>query len=202
MRQLLGVRVISIDPYQVGHENEEGIESGAFWFYRKLGFRPVKPELMKLTLAEEKKMAASRDYRSSAPKLRRLAAGHMIFELAPDNTRGEWDQFTARQMGIAVQKRIARDFGSDPKAIREVSLALVMRALSVRPDGWSDTEKAALANLALPIAMIPELSRWDDSQSQLAVQIIRAKAGNNEARYLKLMQKHVALRHALIRLGS
>ncbi|HEX8899139.1 MAG TPA: hypothetical protein VF751_10610, partial [Chthoniobacterales bacterium] len=31
MRQLLGVNVFSIDPYQVGHENEEGIESGAFW---------------------------------------------------------------------------------------------------------------------------------------------------------------------------
>ena len=30
MRQLLGVTVFSIDPYQVGHENEEGIDSGAF----------------------------------------------------------------------------------------------------------------------------------------------------------------------------
>src|ERR1041385_2966958 len=87
MRQLLGVTVISIDPYQVGHQNEEGIESGAFWFYRKLGFRPVKPELMKLTLAEEKKMVTSRAYRSSARTLRRLAAGHMIFELSPVKTK-------------------------------------------------------------------------------------------------------------------
>jgi len=30
LRQFLGVTVFSIDPYQVGHENEEGIESGAF----------------------------------------------------------------------------------------------------------------------------------------------------------------------------
>jgi hypothetical protein len=202
VRQLLGVTVISIDPYQVGHENEEGIESGAFWFYRKLGFRPVKPELRKLTLAEEKKMAASRDYRSSAPKLRRLANGHMIFELSPETTRGEWDRFSARKLGLAVQKRMARDFGSDPKAIREASVALLTRALSIKPDRWSDAEKAALANLALPMAMIPDLNRWDDSQRQLAVQIIRAKAGNDEARYLKLMQKHVAFRRALIRLGS
>src|SRR5438067_8107023 len=80
MRQLLGVTVFSIDPYQVGHENEEGIESGAFWFYRKLGFRPVRPELMKLTLSEEQKIATKRDYRTSARTLRRLAAGHMLFE--------------------------------------------------------------------------------------------------------------------------
>src|SRR6185503_1907722 len=28
-RHLLGVRAFSLDPYQIGHENEEGIESGA-----------------------------------------------------------------------------------------------------------------------------------------------------------------------------
>src|SRR2546423_5977446 len=202
MRQQLGVTVISIDPYQVGHDNEEGIESGAFWFYRKLGFRPVKPELWKLTLAEEQKMATSREYRSSARTLRRLAAGHMIFELFPGRTRGEWDRFTARELGLAVQKRMARDFESDRKAIREASVALVTQELSIKTGSWSDAEKAALANLALPIATIPDLSRWDDPQKQLAVQIIRAKAGNDEARYLKLMQKHAALRRALIRAGS
>src|SRR6266567_2387879 len=81
MRQLVGVTVFSIEPYQIGHENEEGIESGAFWFYRKLGFRPVRPELMELTLSEEQKIATKRDYRTSARTLRRLAAGHMLFEL-------------------------------------------------------------------------------------------------------------------------
>jgi hypothetical protein len=202
MRQLLGVTVISIDPYQVGHENEEGIESGAFWFYRKLGFRPVKPELRKLTLAEEKKMATRREYRSSPRTLRRLAAGHMIFELSPEMSRGEWDRFTAHKVGLAVQRRMAREFGSDPNKLREASQALVTRALSIKPGPWNDAEKTALANLALPMAMIPDLNRWDDSPKQLAVQVIRAKAGNDEARYLKLMQKHVALRRALIRLGS
>src|SRR2546423_14056133 len=81
MRQLLGVTVFSIEPYQIGHENEEGIESGAFWFYRKLGFRPVRPELMKLTLSEEQKIATKRDYRTSARTLRRLATDHLLFEL-------------------------------------------------------------------------------------------------------------------------
>ena len=44
MHQFLGVTAFSLDPYQIGHENEEGIESGAFWFYRKLGFRPMRNE--------------------------------------------------------------------------------------------------------------------------------------------------------------
>src|SRR5262249_9351379 len=35
LNQIVGVTCISIDPYQLGHNNDEAIESGAFWFYRK-----------------------------------------------------------------------------------------------------------------------------------------------------------------------
>ncbi len=103
MRQLLGVTVFSIEPYQIGHENEEGIESGAFWFYRKLGFRPVRPEILKLTQAEERKVANDRRYRTSARTLRKLAAGYMLFETpAATKKTGEWDRFEARNIGLAL----------------------------------------------------------------------------------------------------
>jgi hypothetical protein len=39
----MGTTCVSVYPYQLGHDNEEAIESGAFWFYRKLGFRPGRP---------------------------------------------------------------------------------------------------------------------------------------------------------------
>ncbi len=42
LRQLVGVTCFSIDPYQIGFNNDEALESGAFWFYRKLGFRPTE----------------------------------------------------------------------------------------------------------------------------------------------------------------
>ena len=42
MSRLTGVSSFSLDPYQIGFENEEGIQSGAFWFYRKLGFRSTR----------------------------------------------------------------------------------------------------------------------------------------------------------------
>src|SRR5258708_22695364 len=34
--QLFGSTSFSIDPYQLGLGNDEAIEAGAFWFYRKL----------------------------------------------------------------------------------------------------------------------------------------------------------------------
>ena len=202
MRQLLGVTVFSIDPYQVGHENEEGIESGAFWFYRKLGFRPVKRELMKLTDREEKKVANNPGYRTSASTLRRLAAGHMLFELSPSKPAGMWDHFEVRNLGFAVQKEMARRCGGDANAMREQSADKVSRALGINRRVWSPAEAGALNDLGLVLALEPRLDNWTAEQKQLAVRIIRAKAGRDESVYLRLMQKHAAFRDVLIRLGS
>jgi hypothetical protein len=201
MRQLLGVTVFSIDPYQVGHENEEGIESGAFWFYRKLGFRPVKPELLKLTKAEEVKTARNLTHRTSAATLRKLAAGHLLFSLSDKADDRSWDNFEVRKIGLAVQRRMARDFGGDAQAMRRQSVAIVTGALGRHARDWSATQKRSVENQSLVLAMIPGLKQWSAQQKNLAVRIIHAKAGNDEALYLKLMQKHAALRDALMRLG-
>ncbi|HEV8117251.1 MAG TPA: hypothetical protein VGQ32_01935, partial [Thermoanaerobaculia bacterium] len=72
LRQALGVTSFSLDPYQLGHENEEALDSGAFWFYRKLGFESTSETLRSLTAREEKKIAADPSYRSSPSILRRL----------------------------------------------------------------------------------------------------------------------------------
>ena len=77
--QLLGVTLFVVDPYQLGLHNEEAIESGAFWFYRKLGFRPTDARVAKLLATEEKKLRAHPDYRTPARILRRLAAGWMVY---------------------------------------------------------------------------------------------------------------------------
>ena len=204
MRQLLGVTVISIDPYQIGHENEEGIESGAFWFYRKLGFRPVRPDLMKLTLAEERRISTDPRRRTSARTLRRLAAGHMLFELLETSAtagKGEWDRFQVRNVGLAIQKRMAREFHGDAQRIRAHSLDFVARSLGLRKRGWSESERSALENLALLLAMT-RIDRWEQSEQQLAARIIQAKGSRDETLYLKLMQKHSPLRAEVISLGS
>ena len=37
---VFGCDSFSIEPYQLGDGNDEGIESGAWWFYRRFGFEP------------------------------------------------------------------------------------------------------------------------------------------------------------------
>jgi hypothetical protein len=93
-RERAGVTCYSVDPYQLGHENEEAIESGAFWFYRKLGFRSASPEVDRLVAEEEARIAATPGYRSPAATLRRLAHAPLIY-----GGGHEWDHFEVRKTG-------------------------------------------------------------------------------------------------------
>jgi hypothetical protein len=99
-RQELGVNVFVVDPYQIGHENAEAIESGAFWFYRKMGFRPVEPEIAALTAREEARMQRTPGYRSGRRTLERLSEGYVIYE-GPGAERGAWDRFNVHELALS-----------------------------------------------------------------------------------------------------
>ena len=104
MHHFTGATAFSLDPYQIGYENEEGIESGAFWFYRKLGFRPTRPELLELAQKEEQQIATRKGYRTSARTLRKLAKGPMIFQLS-GTENNDWDNFQIRNIGFKTARK-------------------------------------------------------------------------------------------------
>ncbi|MGH9931508.1 MAG: hypothetical protein ACREA9_20055 [Pyrinomonadaceae bacterium] len=204
-RHLLGVTVFTLDPYQIGHENEEGIESGAFWFYRKFGFRPASPEVMKLVLNEEKKIASRSGYRTPAGTLRRLAESPMIFELqgAPGgSTPGDWDRFQVRNLGRAVQRRMAAKHGGEAEKFKSAAVKNLARSIGMRADEWPRPGLPALHDFAVVLSLVEDLHKWTAAEKRALVKVIRAKAGLDESGYLKSMQKHARLRRAIIKLGS
>jgi hypothetical protein len=202
-KQLLGTRTFSVEPYQLGGSgNDEGIDSGAFWFYRKLGFRPILREIARLVEAEEQRIASRRDYRTSPRRLRRLAAGHVLYETRDSARPGEWDRFRTRNIGLAVQRRMARQFDGDTQKIRDSSVAGVTRALNATREKFDEGERRALSNLALPLALIPDLARWADEEKRAVIAIVRAKAGADELSYLSRLRRHARLRRAIIALGT
>jgi hypothetical protein len=76
-----GARCVSVYPYQIGQNNDEAIESGAFWFYRKLGFRSGRADLEQLARREEQKIAANPAHRTPPRILRQLAEAHVFYDL-------------------------------------------------------------------------------------------------------------------------
>ena len=75
------VSTFIVDPYQLGADNEEAIESGAWWFYYKLGFRPRDREARALALREQERVTKRASYRSSPSTLRELALSPMVLQL-------------------------------------------------------------------------------------------------------------------------
>ena len=256
LRALTGARCISIYPYQIGQNNEEAIDSGAFWFYRKLGFRPGRPDLQKLCEREEKRISANPKYRTPPRTLKRLAEAHMFYEVRSSagrrakqdaaldenerktdgsvqnanastrdagataeerpfqgrvarsfkeqgfSPRGPWDTFSTRNLGLRINRRMARDFDGDSQKIREASTTTVTRALKLNTSRWTPTQKQALENWSLVLALIPDLARWTPNEKNQLTKIIRAKSANNEMPYLRQTQRHPRLRAELLRLGS
>jgi hypothetical protein len=202
----MGTTCVSVYPYQLGHENDEAIESGAFWFYRKLGFRPGRADLRHLAEREEKKISADTQlgktkYRTSARTLKRLAAGHVFYEL-PGSEAGAWDSFSTRNIGLRVNQRMARDFGGDAVRMRSHSRRALERELGISTSSWKPMDKAAFENFAFFMMDVPGLRAWTREEKEDLGRIIRAKAKPDEMLYLHLTQQHKRLREELRRLGS
>jgi hypothetical protein len=225
---LTRAKCFSIYPYQIGHDNEEAITSGAFWFYRKLGFRPGRPDLQKLCEQEEKKIAANPQYRTPPRTLRRLAEAHMFYELNRERgdgrleslprakprgpgerselraptTPGPWDTFSTRNLGLKINQRMSREFEGNSQKIRRASALKVTQVLNLNPARWTPTQKLSLENWSLVLAQIPGLARWTPEEKSKLIRIIRAKSAGSEMPYLHQTQTHPRLREELLHLGS
>jgi hypothetical protein len=166
-----------------------------------MGFRSMNPELEKLAQAEEKKVLAKEGYRTPAGTLRRLSKANVVYEL-PDAQAGAWDKFSVRNVGLAVQRRMARDFGGDAEAMRKAAVDRLARMINVNLQKLKPQALGAFSDFAMVLSLVPALSRWSSDDKDALREIIAAKAGRNELRYLRLLQSHARLRAAILRLGS
>jgi hypothetical protein len=202
LRQYLHISVFSVEPYQLGSHNKEGLEAGAFWFYRKLSFHPVQSQIARMVAREERKLADRPGYRTPARILRQLAAGHLLYEAPSAPHTGEWDNFRVPNFGLAVQRRLVQQFGGDERKHHQALVTSVAHSLGVKPRDLSASEHRVFSDLAMVLAMIPDLSRWSSEEKIAVRQIVRAKTGPDESRYVRLLQSHQKLRDGLRMIGS
>jgi len=200
LRQLHGSNAISVYPYQIGDGNEEAIDSGAFWFYRKMGFRSMDPRLEKLAQAEDRKIQARPGYRTPAGTLRRLSKAHVVYE-TPAAKPGAWDRFTMRNIGYRVQRRMAREFGGDAEAMSKACADRLASVLGLRPDRIAVRERTAFTDFAMVSGLDHDFAQWTPDEKAALRAIISAKSEVSELRYMSLLQMHSRLRRTILRLG-
>lgn len=195
---LFGITRFVANPYQFGRGNSEAIKSGAFWFYYKIGFRPVDGGTSKLARSEYGKIVTKRGYRSAPATLRALAKSDFHLTLPSAKKSEYFDERWLTSCATGATTAIAAQPGVDRNAqVRRLmsSVAHSMGATSLK--AWSAHERRVLMQLAPTIALAADLDRWSASQKKAIVSLVRAKAALRERDYVSRLGRHKRLRDSL-----
>ncbi len=197
VRHLFDVDTFTVDPYQMGHDNEEGLKSGAWWFYYKLGFRPRDPAIARLAEAEARLTRETPGHRSGPAKLGRLSSVNMY--LSVGEPRQEiLGQFVRENIGLRITRSLAQRFGAERErgiesCAREAARRLGVDALA----GFTPEERLAWERWSPLLALLPELDRWPEREVRALVQVVRAKGGRRESEFVRAFDRHARLRRAI-----
>jgi hypothetical protein len=196
LRQLFATSAFSIEPYQLGKDNDEALDSGAWWFYAKLGFRPRDRATLALMRDEQARLERNSRHRSRPAVLRRLAGRHLFFDLNASNPH---PLITLPELGLRVGAALSKQAGADrERAVEQASAELMRHCAVASLRGFSRDERDAWRRLA-PLLVLLEVDRWLPAERRALVDLARAKGGRSERDYVTHYLAHARLETALFR---
>lgn len=200
--QHFGCTRFRMERYQVGYENDEGLQSGSFWFYRKLGFISENPKVRALCDKEMKKIKRTPGYRTSIDTLKKLAVSDMYYTMK-GNPERDGDAFPLTGLSLNTTRLIGERFGGDRKKALAESATALSATLNCRGrEQWPAMERLWFERLAPMISLIPGLEKWSAADKQDLVALIRAKGRPQESEFVRLLSGNRKLRRALEKIAG
>jgi hypothetical protein len=189
-RQRFRVARFVVEPYQYGLGNREGLASGAFWFYWRLGFRPIVPRVRALAEGEAAKMAADASYRASIATLRRFTASDVALDLVDGAAPPD-----PSDLAEVASRWIARRGHGDAARAERAALSIAARLIGRKPprDGLERDAWRAWAPL---VAQLPQIATWPRGSRLGVAAILRAKS-RDEFAFQRALAAHRRLADAL-----
>lgn len=199
---LFGCDTIVVPPPQLGHNNPEGLKSGAWWFYYKLKFRPQDREVRAILRGELKKMKRDPRHRSSIATLNKLASENMYLYLKKPR-KDVLGEVSLGEVGLRISRTLADRFGADREKGIKICSKEAARMLGMRSMGrFSAGEKLAWERWSPLIMSIRGVQDWRPSDKRALIQVVRAKGGQRESRFVRLFDNHRRLRKAILKLSQ
>ncbi len=181
----------SVDPYQVGKDNPDGIHSGAFWVYYHAGFRPIDKKQYELAATEDARIKAEKNYRSPAGTLKTLAESRL--ELIINNKAFRFD---ATDMSRAFAGIIKKKYDGDRVPAAKDAAIKLARILQIK--NYSDANMYyVLQNWAVFLLCKQKELAQDPPLKKTLKTLFTLKATGSEEAYIKALQKAVDLRKLL-----
>ena len=181
----------TVDPYQIGKENSDGIHSGAFWIYYNAGFRPLKNEQKAMAVAESLKVKANRKYRSSSSVLKRLADSRQEFVLQKNAVGFDATDLSRAYVAILTTKYKGNRLLAEKDA--EKKLAGILQIKNYQDDNI----KFILKNWAVLLLGNEKELRHNSPLKNVLKKLFVLKANGDEEAYIKLLQQSNDLRKYL-----
>ena len=178
------LKYFEAEPYQIGLHNPEGIASGAFWFYYKLGFRPQQNELRKIADKEYEKIEKNKKHRTTATTLISLAKSFMFLDCKnPGNTLEDVipDSINVSKVISGI---IAEDFKGDRALALEYFRKDVDKKTGIISKNLRTPHEKTMYEAMLPLLFLlcKDLT-LDKNQKNMLLQLVRTKAEDTEFSY-------------------
>ena len=192
----------TVYPYQLGGDgNDEGLRTGAWWFYQKLGFRSRDRAIISLMRAELALMKRRPGHRSKPAVLKRLVEGNVYYDMAVPR-EDIIGRLPLAEVGLKVSAYLSRRFGSQrrmagPVCTREARARLGETARMPR----ERDQKLAWERWAPLVLILPGVDRWTCAEKRALAAVIGAKGGRRESDFVAMFDAHPKLRAALVRLA-
>jgi len=199
MHTLTGCVRFLINPYQFGAGNDEALQSGAYWFYYRFGFRSAHGAVQRLAGREFGRLQADRPYRVPITTLRRLAACDLYLDLTGDAAQRGFDERWLPALVKGIADASARVNEPNRAAAQRKLAAQVARVLRIDLAAWSRRERTGFELLAPLVAQIEDLPRWPHQDQDALAALCRARLAPRERDYVGRMRDHDRLREALAR---
>ena len=184
-RTLFGVDRFVVNPYQFGAGNSEAIASGAFWFYYRLGFRPVTAQLRSLAAREWRRQRANPRRRTDAATLRGLAGADLELTLAGARAVDRFPEPWLGRLSFAASEVLGRPGAVSRAADAKRVSAQVAAALDAHDrTRWPQHERDAFAALA-PLVALLDLESLGARARGALLGLLRSKGAAQEALYVR-----------------
>ena len=195
---LFGVDSFTVYPYQLGGAgNEEGLASGAWWFYRKLGFAPRDRAARALVRREEERMTRDPAHRSSRATLAVLGE-HNVYWHCGGRRDDVIGMLPLANVGLAVTDFLAAHHGDEPDRGARACVREAAARLGTGPGpAWTRSERLAFERWAPLVLLLPGRARWSAAEHRALAAVIRAKGGTRESEFVRRFDAHAKLRAAV-----
>jgi hypothetical protein len=184
----------SVDPYQVGKENSDGIRSGAFWVYYHAGFRPIGKEQKLLAETEALKIKTIPGYRSSANALKKLAVSRLELPLQKGAVHFDATDLSRVYAGILKDQYNNKRKPAEEHCFKKLALLLQLKNYQ------EEKLQFILKNWGILLLSNENKFRGSNTSRKLLKSLFELKAGGIEEDYIAELQRAGEVRELLERL--